>query len=184
MAYGNSTARRIVEPLEPFISQIRPSLLKKAIAMCRNRTDAEDLVQEASLRFLKSFASASTLPPENAIEGWLILTMTNCFFDQCRKRLVEKQAAKDPTMENSIVAPPTNIKLLSDTISDEDFSAAIKKLSPKLRETFELRASGRRNKEISDQLGIDIGLVAKRLHDARKKLLKWLTPPDSSSGDH
>lgn len=178
------TARRIVDPqIEPFILEIRPWLLTKAFSICRDRTDAEDLVQEATLRFLKSFANVATLPSENLIEAWLITTMTNCFLDQCRKRQAEKQGAKDPVLEKLTVAQQPEPKPLYDNISDEDFAAVMKKLSPTLRATFELRAAGLRYHEIAQAQGIPIGLVGKRLSDARRKLLEWLSPI-AGAGDH
>lgn len=172
-----------MEPLlEPFILEVRPWLLNKAFSLCRNRMDAEDLVQEATLRFLKAFAGVTVLPSENLLEAWLITTMTNCFFDQCRKRRVEKHGAEDPAMENMTVAPP-DPKPLYDNISDEDFAAVMQKLSPTLRATFELRAAGLRYHEIAQAQGIAIGVVGKRLSDARRKLLEMLSPL-VGSGDH
>jgi RNA polymerase sigma factor (sigma-70 family) len=173
-----------VDPqIEPFILEVRPWLLNKAFSICRNRTDAEDLVQEATLRFLKSFASVGSLPSENLLEAWLITTMTHCFFDQCRRRQAEMQGARDPVLENLTVAQRPDPKPLYDNISDGDFAAVMKKLSPTLRATFELRAAGLRYHEIAQAQGIPIGLVGKRLSDARRKLLEWLTPL-AGSGDH
>jgi RNA polymerase sigma-70 factor (ECF subfamily) len=109
--------------------------------------------------------------------------MTNCFFDQCRKQRVEKQGAKDPVLENMTVAQQPDPKPLSDNVSDEDFAAVMKKLSPTLRATFELRAAGLRYHEIAQAQGIPIGVVGKRLSDARRKLLEMLSPI-AGSGDH
>lgn len=177
-------ARRSVAPqIEPFILEIRPWLLNKAFSICRNRTDAEDLVQEATLRFLKAFTNVASLPSENLLEAWLITTMTNCFLDQCRKRQAEKQGAKDPVLEKVTVAQQPESKPFYDNISDEDFAAVMKKLSPTLRATFELRAAGLRYHEIAKAQGITTGLVGKRLADARRKLLEWLSPI-AGSGDH
>lgn len=184
MADRTSTARRLVDPrIESFILGIRPWLLTKAFSICRNRSDSEDLVQEATLRFLKSFASVGSLPSENLLEAWLTTTMANCFFDQCRKRRAEAQGAKDPVLENLTVAQRPDPKPLYENVSDGDFAAAMKKLSPSLRDTFELRASGLRYHEIAKAQGIPIGLVGKRLSDARRKLLAWLTPL-VGTGDH
>lgn len=177
MADRLSTERRTVDPqIEPFILGVRPWLLNKAFSMCRNRTDAEDLVQEATIRFLKSFSTVSSLPSENVLEAWLITTMTNCFFDQCRKQRVERQGVNDPVLENMTVAQQAEPKPIYDNISDEDFSAVMKKLSPTLRATFELRAAGLRYHEIAQAQGIAIGVVGKRLSDARRKLLEMLSP--------
>lgn len=160
--------------LKPFIVEIQPWLTKKARQLCKDRTDAEDLVQEASIRFLSSFAHAAELPPENQLERWLITTMLHYFFDLCRRRKAEKQGATDPTLEKMTVGQPSGPKLLSDTISDEDFATAMTRLSPTLRRTFEMRAGGLSYEEISQAQGIPVGRVGKRLSDARKKLQQLL----------
>lgn len=162
---------------------IRPWLLSKAFQLCKDRVDAEDLVQEATFRFLKAFANVETLPAENLREAWLITTMTNCFIDQCRKRRSEKQGTADPTLEAMTVGQDSEPKPLFASISDEDFSAVMKKLSPTLRATFELRAAGMRYHEIAQVQGITVGVVGKRLSDARRNLLKMLAPL-VGAGDH
>ncbi len=162
--------------LEPFIVRFRPWLLNKAVHLCRNRTDAEDLVQEAIARFLKAFSQVETLPPENECEAWLIITMTNCFKDQCRRQKVMQRGAEDPTLETLTMGQEPEPKGLADTISDEDFAKVMKKLSPTLRATFELRAAGLRYKDIAQAQNISVGVVGKRLSDARDKLMKLLAP--------
>ncbi|HVG63776.1 MAG TPA: RNA polymerase sigma factor, partial [Hyalangium sp.] len=168
---------------EPFIVGIQPWLRKKALQFCKHETDAEDLVQEATARFLKAFAKVGALPQENLLEAWLITTMMNCFSDLCSKRKAEKQGVMDPTLERMTVGQQSEPKLLSDTVSDEAFAAVMKKLSPALRTTCEMRAKGLRYHEIAQAQGISIGVVGKRLSDARKKLLRMLEP-FIGPGDH
>ncbi|OJT23601.1 hypothetical protein BO221_16500 [Archangium sp. Cb G35] len=169
--------------LEPFIVRLRPWLLNKAFHLSKNRTDAEDLVQEAIARFLKALAKVESLPSENLCEAWLITTMTNCFVDQCRRQTTEKQGAQDPTLERMTMGQESEPKPLSDTISDEDFAVLMKKLSPTLRATVELRAAGLRYHEIAQAQNTTTSTVGKRLSDARKKLMKMLAPI-LGPGDH
>ncbi|PTL81268.1 RNA polymerase sigma factor [Vitiosangium sp. GDMCC 1.1324] len=56
------------------------------------------------------------------------------------------------------------------------FAQALETLSPKLRTTFELHAAGQKYQDIGRSLGLSIGTVSKRLHDARAKLQKVLLP--------
>lgn len=184
MADRTSTDRRSVDPqLESFIVEIRPWLHKQAFNICKDRVDAQDLVQEASARFLRSFSGQTRLPTVNELERWLIAIMARYFVDQCRKRKSEKQGAEDPTLERLTMAHPPDPKRLSETIPDEDFDAAMKKLSPTLRTTIELRLSGKRYHEIAEAQQISVGAVGKRMSDARKKLLRMLAP-FFSSGEH
>lgn len=169
--------------LESFIVEIRPWMHKQAFIISGDRADAEDLVQEASARFLKSFAELTRLPSVNELERWLITVMMRCFIDQCRKRKSAKQGAVDPTLEKLTVGQPSEPDLLSDPIVDEVFDAAMKKLSPSLRTTIELRLKGKRYHEIAEAQRIPVGAVGKRLSDARKKLTR-LVAPFLSSREH
>jgi RNA polymerase sigma-70 factor (ECF subfamily) len=180
----------VVSTLDGFISRIRPWLLIQARKLCRNQSDAEDLVQEGCLRFLNAFAQVGTLPPENECEAWLITTMTNYFYDQCRRREVEKRRQTDPALEEITMgkganpkSPYENPKSPYDQITDEAFAEAVKKLSPGLRSTFELFAAGNRYREIAQRQGLTVGAVGKRLSDARSKL-KEIFSATFQQGEH
>ncbi|HLL52560.1 MAG TPA: RNA polymerase sigma factor [Myxococcaceae bacterium] len=173
----------MVSTLDAFISRIRPWLLIQARKLCRNHSDAEDLVQEGCLRFLNAFAQLERLPPENECEAWLITTMTNCFYDQCRKREVEKRRQADPALEEVSVGQRANPKSPYDQITDKAFADAVKQLSPGLRSTFELFAAGKRYREIAQRQGLTVGAVGKRLSDARSKL-KEIFSATFQQGEH
>jgi RNA polymerase sigma-70 factor, ECF subfamily len=164
----------VVSRLDAFLVEARPWLLARARGLCRDTTDAEDLVQEACLRFVRS-APVDKLDADEAREAWLIKTMTNCFYDLCRKRKAEKRGEGDPGLEKLSMAQPEEPKAPYEDVTDEMFAEAMDKLSPKLRETFKLRAVGLKHREIAAKQGISMGLVAKRLHDAGKKLRKLLS---------
>jgi len=154
-----------------FAKECRTWLLAQALNVCRNRTDAEDLVQESLLRFIQAFEKVESLPNERLCEGWLITTLTNLFKDQCRKRTIQVNNAKELSWKNeATVAPEPASQSACDTVTDEEFTKALGVLSPKSRATFELHAAGMKYQDISRAQGIPIGTVAKRLHDARLKL--------------
>jgi RNA polymerase sigma factor (sigma-70 family) len=158
-----------------FAKQSRSWLLAQALNVCRNRTDAEDLVQEALLRFIQAFEKVEALPNERYCEGWLITTLTNLFRDQCRKRKIQESNAQELSRKNeaAMAAEPAS-QPAYDAVTDESFTQALGVLNPKIRATFELHASGVKYQDISRMQGIPIGTVAKRLHDARTKLREFL----------
>jgi RNA polymerase sigma-70 factor (ECF subfamily) len=158
-----------------FVKERWTWLLAQALNVCRNRTDAEDLVQEALLRFIQSFEKVEVLPNERICEGWLITTLTNLFTDQCRKRKIQENGARELSLKGEAAAAPEPASQPAyDAVSDEVFTQALNALSPKIRATFELHAAGVKYQDISRTQGIPIGTVAKRLHDARMKLRELL----------
>jgi RNA polymerase sigma-70 factor (ECF subfamily) len=157
-----------------FAIQRRAWLLAQALNVCRNRTDAEDLVQEAILRFIQSFEKVESLPDERVCDAWLVRTITNLFTDQCRKRKIQENGAKELSLKGEAeeaeesASPPAY-----DAVTDEAFAQGLSTLGPKIRATFEMHAAGAKYQDISRAQGIPIGTVAKRLHDARVKLRQF-----------
>jgi RNA polymerase sigma factor (sigma-70 family) len=166
----------VVHRLEALLASRRRWLLIQARGLCRNPVDAEDLVQETMVRFLASFSRATPLPDESTCASWLVTTLTHCFYDQLRRQRTREKSLAEPSLGEQTVPPEPPPRSVYDRISEEQFSSAVQALSPVARTTFELHARGRKYKEIADELGIQEGTVAKRLHDARAKLRKLLEP--------
>ncbi len=160
-------------PAGEFAEQRREWLLAQALNVCRNRTDAEDLVQEALLRFIQSFEKAEVLSPERC-EAWLITTLTNLFRDQCRKRKIQENGAKELSLKDEAEVQDPAAPPVYDSITPEEFARALDGLSPKLRATFEMHASGMKYQDIARAQDIPTGTVGKRLRDARMKLRELL----------
>ncbi|HYH98617.1 RNA polymerase sigma factor [Hyalangium sp.] len=167
-----AVARRLHE----LLARQRRWLLIQARALCRNAADAEDLTQETILRFLATFSQVNHLPDEHVCATWLVTTLTNCFYDQLRRQRTRDRGASELARQEHQVDPEPPAKSLADRVSDEQFSSAVQALSPVARTTFELHARGRKYKEIAQELGVQEGTVAKRLHDARSRLRKLLEP--------
>ncbi len=146
--------------------------MAQAMNLSGDPNDAEDLVQETILRFIQEFGKKDNLPPMPSGEAWLVKTLHNLFISQCRKLKARANGAKDPALsaEAREAAPAPAY----DSITSEQFSEALGTLSPKIRETFELRAAGMKYEDIASLQGIPVGTVKKRLHDARTKLREYL----------
>jgi RNA polymerase sigma-70 factor (ECF subfamily) len=160
-----------------FATRRRDWLLAQARRLCRDVNDAEDLVQETLLRFIQAFEQVETTPGEHLWDSWLVTTLTNLFYDQCRRRQVRTRGAKEASpAPEAVEARAPEDRPVYDLLTDEQFAQAVHALSPKLRATFELHAAGRKYEEIARVLDIGVGTVAKRLHDARAKLRELLLP--------
>ncbi len=155
--------------------QYRDWLLGQARNLCRNPADADDLVQETLMRFMTYFLDRP-LPVERACGAWLAHTRNHLFVDQCRRRQVRSRASQDPHLRNEVVEAHAHASTLaSEAVTPELFSQAMQRLSPKLRETVELHSRGKTYQESAALLGVQIGTIAKRLHDARASLREYLS---------
>jgi RNA polymerase sigma factor (sigma-70 family) len=163
-----------------FMDKYRKWLLQRARRVCNTNglVDPEDLVQDAIERLYEvSERRPDRLPHERARWAWMETTMKRLFFDRAKRERREAELGGNLAVvvgeeSEQMVFP----KLDSEAISEEQFAAAIRRLSPPQRAAFELWASGKKHREIAEELGIQTNAVSKRLHDARLKLVQLLTP--------
>lgn len=164
--------------LESLLEKRRPWLMAQARNFCRSQSDAEDLVQETFVRFLAAFGKAEAMPSESVCTTYLATTLSHCFYNQLKRQRTRDRSENDPNLlEGTSMGQgtPTESSVF-DRISQEQFTEAVESLSPKIRTTVEMYAQGRRYQEIAEELGVPMGTVAKRLHDARSKLRTLLEP--------
>lgn len=155
----------------------RPALERSARRLCRNRHDAEDLVQSTLVRAWQ--ARAQFLPGGN-IGGWLHRILCNYHLDTLRRRngiqvpLPDEIPAlpADPDDRSSPLALPPEVVL-----------DALNQLPPELREPLELLViHGKRYREIAEALAIPINTVGTRIRRARQKLLEKFADPGRRDG--
>jgi RNA polymerase sigma-70 factor, ECF subfamily len=161
------------------VSTRRSWLLGRARFLCGTRSDAEDIVQETFLRFTSTFPRDSALPESWSCTSWLLSTMSNCYYDQCRRRRVRERCLEDPLLSHDLemVESPDAVDGPPwDRISVEELRCAIDRLTAGARIAMSMYLDGRKNSEIARELGISYGAVAKRLYDARAQLRRLLGP--------
>ena len=146
---------------------LRPRLFGLAYRMLGSRADAEDLLQEAYLRWHQ--ADRGTI--ENA-EAWLVTTTTRLAIDRLRRLKTEREAYKGPWLPEPIVgpAPPDRHLDLADDLSIA-FLALIERLAPEeraallLHEVFDVGYP-----EIAGVLGKTEAACRQIVHRARERV--------------
>ena len=143
-----------------------------ALALTRDMTEAEDLVQDTYLRA----ASATHQPDCNSnVKGWLFVIMRNAWLNQIRHR---NSGPKFVDLEASPVAEvqenPHVVYLRK--LEREQVQQAIESLPDAYREIVVLRdIEGFTYQEIATVLDCPAGTVMSRLGRARGKLRKLLS---------
>ena len=156
----------------------RPALERSARRLCRNRHDAEDLVQATLVRAWQ--ARAQFLPGGN-IGGWLYRILSNHHRDNLRRKngiqVPLPEEVPDPAVDveedgSSLLAIPSEVVL-----------EALQQLPDELRQPLELSViHGKRYREIAEQLDIPINTVGTRIRRARLRLLEQFASDERRRG--
>jgi len=164
---------RLTEPsrLSEFERKVLPHLdagYNLACFLMRNPEDAEDVVQEASLRAFRFF---DNFRGENSRAWFLTIVRNTSFTALKRSRADEANVEFDEELHSGEV-PAMDIGVALDQAQDrETVRAAIEQLPEEFREAIVLRElEGCSYKEIADIAGVPIGTIMSRLARARRQL--------------
>jgi RNA polymerase sigma-70 factor (ECF subfamily) len=155
-------------------------LFATALRLTRNRSDAEDLVQDT---YVKAFRFADRFERGTNIKAWLYTILHNTWRNRRRdasrdtvevdSERVEQAAAFDGPAAHDT---PEHI-LLRDTL-DADLQAALDALPEAFRDAVWLRDVEEFSyAEIAEMLGIPIGTVMSRISRGRRLLFERLSTP-------
>ena len=149
----------------------------QAMKMTRNRTEAEDLLQETAA---KAFAGFHGFRDGTNLGGWLYRILLNTHISGYRKQQRRPvQWLTDEITDGQLLAEArhSSIGLRSaedqvlDQLGDNDVRDAMRKLPEKLRTAvYYADIEGRRFKEIAELTDAPIGTVMSRLHRGRHRL--------------
>jgi RNA polymerase sigma-70 factor (ECF subfamily) len=142
----------------------RPALERSARRLCRNRHDAEDLVQATLVR---AWQARDQFVPGGNLGGWLYRILCNKHLDALRRN----NGVQVPLPDDVAAVPPEDELSSVLAMAPEDVLAALDQLPPELRAPLELLAvRGKRYREIAVELGVPINTVGTRIRRARQRL--------------
>jgi RNA polymerase sigma-70 factor (ECF subfamily) len=163
--------------------QFAPQLFSTALRMTRNRSDAEDLVQET---YIKGWRSFHTFQEGTNLRAWLFRIMTNTYINKynAQKRKGTEVELDDVeelflykrlgSIDQSQLSSSAEDQML-ELFTDVEVKSALEELPEDFRIPVLLSdVDGFSYKEISEMLEIPIGTVMSRLHRGRKAMQKML----------
>lgn len=149
------------------LSELLPQLRLRALKLCRDRDQAEDLLQETALRALSFEGSYKR---DTNLKAWLHQILFSVFVTRCRRRrrssrfIVEHAAdpnlwcgTREPSRPNEGLSPPVERAIQA---LPQQFGRVLV-----LVDLHDLSYG-----EAAEELGVPIGTVMSRLHRGRKLL--------------
>ena len=144
-----------------------PALRAFAISLCRNVSEADDLVQDT---IVKAWSNFDKFTAGTDLRAWLFTILRNTFFSSKRKR---KREVPDPDGLHaaSLFEKPHH----DGRLAFNDFRRAFDTLSPEHREVLILvGANGYSCEEAAAMMGVAVGTVKSRTNRARARLCDLL----------
>jgi len=142
------------------VHALSADLYRYAVWLCRNQSQAEDLVQET---FLRAWRALDTLRDEKAAKGWLITILRREHARQYERYAPSRDHDVDP---DNLAA--SGADMTAETVT---LRRAVANLAEEYREPLLLQNLGGYScEEIAQFLGLSAGAVMTRLFRARQKL--------------
>ena len=156
------------ESFEENLLEHLDSLYNFAYRLTRNREQAEDLVQEASLRGFKSYHKYAE---GTNFKAWMFIIVRNIYINEYRKKSREPMKVNYEEAENFINLP--ELTGFEEELFSEVLQQSLDQLSEELRATLMLfYVEELSYKEIAKVLKCPIGTVMSRLFMARQCMKK------------
>jgi RNA polymerase sigma-70 factor (ECF subfamily) len=164
--------------LSEALNELSDGLYGYAMVLSRDRTEAEDLVQETCVRAIQAIES---LRPGSNVKSWLFTILRNIWLNRLRRRraapkMVELDGDESAAQTAVAAAAEDPHALYVSKVERQLVREAILRLSDEFREIIVLREYGDLSyQEIASILGCPAGTVMSRLGRARSKLRSLLS---------
>ncbi len=151
---------------------LQGNLLSFAYQLTTNRDEAQDLLQDTTLKALDN----EDKYVENVnFKGWIFTIMRNIFINNYRQN-VRKATVIDQTEDlyHLNISQESGLTTPDGSYAMQEISKAIDSFSDDYRVPFSMHVAGYKYQEIADKMGLPLGTVKSRIFFARQRLQSML----------
>lgn len=154
------------------LQEVQENLRRYALKLTQDTNDADDLVQDTSLRAL---THRDKFVSDINFKGWMMTIMYNIFLNN-QDRVERRRKIFDTTVDilNVPLVTEGGYSTPDGAMNIREIYSAIDNLSEHTRTPFKMFLSGYKYSEIAEKMGIPEGTVKSRIFFARKALQKSL----------
>jgi RNA polymerase sigma-70 factor, ECF subfamily len=146
------------------VLEFLPAVRAFARSLTRNRTEADDLVQET---LLKALSNMDKFDPGTNLRAWLFTILRNTYYTEIRKRRRENDGMAALAQQDTNIGPSQEWSSTLTSLKD-----ALALLPDDQREALVLvGAAGLSYEEAAEVCGCALGTIKSRVNRARAKLL-------------
>lgn len=151
---------------------VQDELLRFAYKLTADKEEANDLLQETSL---KALDNEDKYMPDTNFKGWMYTIMRNIFINNYR-RVVREQTFVDQTDNLYHLNLPQNSGFASveGSYDLKEMHRIVNSLPRDYKVPFSMHVSGFKYREIADRLGLPLGTVKSRIFFTRQRLQQEL----------
>lgn len=151
---------------------LQDELFRFAFKLTSDREEANDLLQETSL---KALDNEEKYAPDTNFKGWMYTIMRNIFINNCRK-VIREQTYVDQTENLYYLSLPqdSGFDSTEGAYDLKEMRRVVNALPFDHHLPFSMRVAGFKYREIADKLNLPIGTVKSRIFFTRQRLQEEL----------
>ncbi len=148
--------------------EVQEELLRFAYKLTSDREEANDLLQETSLRALDN---EDKYVPDTNFKGWMYTIMRNIFINNYRK-VVRDQTFVDHTdnLYHLNSSQESGFDSTEQAYDMREIHKVVNNLPKEYKIPFAMHVSGFKYREIADKLNLPLGTVKSRIFFTRQRL--------------
>ncbi len=156
------------ETFQSNLMTLQANLFNFAMMLTSNRDDANDLLQDTTLKALdnqEKYAEGTNF------KGWVFTIMRNIFINNYRRSA--RTATMVDTTDNLYhlnLSQDSGLETPDGSYTAQEITAAINSFSDDFRIPFSMHVAGYKYNEIAEKMNLPLGTVKSRIFFARKKL--------------
>ncbi|KAA6324173.1 ECF RNA polymerase sigma factor EcfG [termite gut metagenome] len=150
------------------LESIQAELLRFAYKLTANKEEANDLLQETSL---KALDNADKFIPDTNFKAWMYTIMRNIFINNYRKNLRD-QTYVDRTDNLFLLNSPQDADFgnVESNYDLKEMHRVVNALPKEYKVPFSMYVSGFKYREIAEKLKLPLGTIKSRIFFTRRKL--------------